>query len=41
MDDKTQFNARGFPVAGSAVLVNTKGDQKKIIVSRLGRIRIE
>jgi prepilin-type N-terminal cleavage/methylation domain-containing protein len=41
MDDKTQFNARGFPVAGSAVLVNTIGDQKKIIVSRLGRIRIE
>ena len=41
MDDQTQFNSRGFPVAGSAVLVNTKGDQKKIIVSRLGRIRIE
>jgi type II secretion system protein H len=41
MNDQTRFNARGFPVAGSAVLVNTKGDQKKIIVSRLGRIRIE
>ena len=41
MDDQTQFNGRGLPVAGSAVLVNTKGDQKKIIVSTLGRIRIE
>lgn len=41
MGDKTRFNERGFPVAGSAVLVNTKGEQKKIVVSRLGRIRIE
>jgi type II secretion system protein H len=41
MGDQTQFNGRGLPVAGSAVLVNTKGDQKKIIVSTLGRIRIE
>jgi prepilin-type N-terminal cleavage/methylation domain-containing protein len=41
MDDETQFNGRGLPVAGSAVLVNTKGEQKKIIVSTLGRIRIE
>lgn len=41
MGDETQFNSRGLPVAGSAVLVNTKGDQKKIIVSSLGRIRIE
>ena len=41
MGDKTQFNGRGLPVAGSAWLVNTKGDQKRIIVSTLGRIRIE
>jgi type IV fimbrial biogenesis protein FimT len=41
MGDKTQFNSRGLTVAGSAVLVNTKGDQKNIIVSTLGRIRIE
>jgi type IV fimbrial biogenesis protein FimT len=41
MDDETQFNGRGFPVAGSAVLVNKKGEQKRIIVSTLGRIRIE
>jgi type II secretion system protein H len=41
MGDKTRFNGRGIPVAGSAVLVNTKGDQKKLIVSTLGRIRIE
>jgi type II secretion system protein H len=41
MGDRTRFNGRGIPVAGSAVLVNTKGDQKNIIVSTLGRIRIE
>jgi type IV fimbrial biogenesis protein FimT len=41
MGDKTQFNGRGIPIAGSALLVNTKGDQKSIIVSTLGRIRIE
>ena len=41
MGDKTRFNRRGIPVAGSAVLVNTKGDQKNIIVSTLGRIRVE
>ena len=41
MGDQTQFNGRGIPVAGSAVLVNTKGDQKNIIVSTLGRIRVE
>lgn len=41
MGDQTRFNGRGLPVAGSAVLVNTKGEQKKVIVSTLGRIRIE
>jgi prepilin-type N-terminal cleavage/methylation domain-containing protein len=41
LGDETQFNPRGMPVAGSAVLVNTKGEQKKIVVSSLGRIRIE
>lgn len=41
MGDKTAFNGRGLPQAGSAVLVNNKGQQKKIIVSPLGRIRIE
>ena len=41
MGDQTQFNGRGIPVAGSAVLVNTRGDQKNIIVSALGRIRVE
>ena len=41
MGDETQFNSRGLPIAGSAVLVNTKGEQKRIIVSTLGRIRIE
>jgi len=41
MGDKTEFNGRGIPVAGSARLVNTKGAQKSIVVSTLGRIRIQ
>ncbi|MDX1708474.1 MAG: GspH/FimT family pseudopilin [Desulfobacterales bacterium] len=41
MGDKTEFNVRGLPQAGSAVLVNKKGQQKTVIVSPLGRIRIE
>ena len=41
MGDETRFNSRGLPIAGSAVLVNAKGEQKTIIVSTLGRIRIE
>jgi hypothetical protein len=40
--EKTAFDARGLPNDfGRAVLVNKKGQQKDIIVSRLGRIRIE
>lgn len=42
MGAKTAFDARGLPSDfGRAVLVNKKGQQKDIIVSRLGRIRIE
>lgn len=41
MGDKTVFNGRGLPQAGSAVLVNNSGQQKRVIVSPLGRIRIE
>ena len=41
LGDKTVFNGRGLPQAGSAVLVNNSGQQKKIVVSPLGRIRIE
>ena len=41
VNDKASFSDRGIPNAGSAVLVNKKGQQKKIIVSPLGRIRIE
>ena len=41
MGDQTRFNGRGIPIAGSAVLVNTRGDQKNITVSALGRIRIQ
>jgi len=40
-NDKTSFNGRGRTQAGRAVLVNKKGQQKDIIVSDLGRIRIE
>jgi Tfp pilus assembly protein FimT len=40
-NDKTSFNGRGRTQAGRAVLVNKKGRQKDIIVSDLGRIRIE
>jgi competence protein ComGD len=41
LGDQTVFNGRGLPQAGSAVLVNNSGQQKRIIVSPLGRIRIE
>jgi type II secretion system protein H len=41
MGEKTEFNGRGLPQAGSALLINKKGEQKKIVVSPLGRIRIE
>jgi type IV fimbrial biogenesis protein FimT len=41
MGDETRFNGRGLPQAGSAVLVDKKGQQKRIVVSPLGRIRIE
>ncbi len=41
MGDQTEFNDRGLPQAGSAVLVNKKGEQKTIVVSPLGRIRIK
>ena len=41
LGDKTRFNGRGLPQAGRAVLVNANGQQKRIIVSPLGRIRIE
>jgi type IV fimbrial biogenesis protein FimT len=41
MDDEMQFNSRGIPVAGTAVLVNSAGDKKSIVVSALGRIRVE
>jgi type IV fimbrial biogenesis protein FimT len=39
--DKTRFNSRGNSVAGHALLVNTNGDQKKLVVTSIGRIRIE
>jgi type IV fimbrial biogenesis protein FimT len=39
--DKTRFNSRGNSVAGHALLVNINGDQKKLVVTSIGQIRIE
>jgi prepilin-type N-terminal cleavage/methylation domain-containing protein len=39
--DKTRFNSRGNSVAGHALLVDTYGDQKKLVVTRVGQIKIE
>jgi len=39
--DKTRFNSRGNSVAGHALLVNVNGDQKKLVVTSIGQIRIE
>ena len=39
--DKTRFNSRGNSVAGHAMLVNSNGDQKKLVISPIGKIRIE
>jgi len=39
--NKTRFNSRGNSVAGHAVLQNTNGAQKKIVVTSIGQIRVE
>ncbi len=39
--DKTRFNSRGNSVAGSAVLHNASGAQKRIVVTSVGQIRVE
>jgi Tfp pilus assembly protein FimT len=40
--NRTQFNSRGRAnIAGSAVIVNLEGRQRDVIVSTLGRIRVE
>jgi len=39
--NKTRFNSRGNSVAGHALLVNINGDQKKLVVTSIGQIRIE
>ena len=39
---KTHFNPRGTTgAAGTVTLANSRGDQKKLIISPMGRIRIE
>lgn len=37
---KSRFNGRGFPITGTAVVVNSRGDRQDIVVSALGRIRV-
>jgi len=39
--DKTRFNGRGRPLPGTIVLVNTRGEQNRIVLSRVGRLRVE
>ena len=38
---KTRFNSRGNSVAGHAVLQNTNGAQKRIVITSIGQIRVE
>ena len=42
-DNRTRFNSRGRTdtANGTAVLVNSRGQQRDVIVSSLGRIRVE
>ena len=37
----TGFNSRGTADNGTVVLINTKGEQKNVVISTLGRIRVE
>jgi len=39
--NRTGFNSRGTADNGTAVLINTRGEQSNIVVSTLGRIRVE
>ena len=40
--NRTRFNSRGRAnIAGTAVIVNREGHQRDVIVSTLGRIRVE
>ena len=40
--NRTRFNSRGrASIAGTAVIVNLEGQQRDVIVSTLGRIRVE
>ena len=41
-NNRTRFNSRGRAnIAGTAVIVNLEGRQRDVIVSTLGRIRVE
>ncbi|UCF95142.1 MAG: GspH/FimT family pseudopilin [Desulfobacterales bacterium] len=38
---KTRFSGRGTARNGTAVLVNSQGIRRKVVISQLGRIRVE
>ena len=41
-NNRTRFNSRGrASIAGTAVIVNSEGQQSDVIVSTLGRIRVQ
>ena len=40
VDESARFKGRGTALAGSAVLVNNRGTEKKVTISSLGRITI-
>lgn len=39
--DKTRFNSRGNSIGGHAVLHNSSGAQKRIVVTSVGQIHVE
>jgi type IV fimbrial biogenesis protein FimT len=40
-NDRTRFSGRGRADSGTAVLVNSKGDKREVIISPVGRIHVE
>ena len=41
-NNRTRFNSRGRAgIAGTAVIINNRGEQSHVIVSTLGRIRVQ
>lgn len=40
-NDRTRFSSRGRADNGTAVLVNSKGEKREVIISTVGRIHVE